>query len=47
MRLLNNHNSSAGSAHLAVIKYPATAKKLGTIFANPGDCFPPLFVTSH
>ena len=44
---MDYHDGSAGNAHLAVIKYAATAKKLGSIFFNPGDCFPyppwPLF----
>jgi hypothetical protein len=35
---MDYHDSSAGTARLAVIKYAATAsKKLGTIFFNPGD----------
>lgn len=33
---MDYHNSSAGNARLAVIKYAATAKKLGSIFLNPG-----------
>ncbi|KAF9644794.1 alpha/beta-hydrolase, partial [Thelephora ganbajun] len=33
---MDYHDSSAGNARLAVIKYAATAKKLGTIFFNPG-----------
>ena len=41
---MDYHDSSAGNARLAVIKYAATAKKLGSIFFNPGDCFslPPM-----
>ena len=34
---MDYHDSSAGNARLAVIKSPATAKKLGTVFFNPGD----------
>jgi hypothetical protein len=34
---MDYHDSSVGNARLAVIKYAATAKKLGTIFFNPGD----------
>jgi len=33
---MDYHDSSAGNARLAVIKYPATAEKLGTVFFNPG-----------
>lgn len=34
---MDYHDSSAGNARLAVIKYAATAsEKLGTIFFNPG-----------
>jgi hypothetical protein len=45
---MDYHDSSAGTARLAVIKYAATApKKLGTIFFNPGDPFHPLFVIFH
>lgn len=41
---MDYHDSSAGSAHIAVIKLPATAEKLGTIFFNPGNEFHPSFV---
>jgi hypothetical protein len=34
---MDYHDVSAGNASLAVIKYSATAKKLGSIFFNPGD----------
>jgi hypothetical protein len=44
---MDYHDSSAGTARLAVIKYTATApKKLGTIFFNPGDPPHPSFVPS-
>ena len=34
---MDHHDTSAGTARLAVIKYSTTApKKLGTIFYNPG-----------
>ena len=33
---MDYNDSSAGTARLAVIKYAATVKKLGTIFFNPG-----------
>ncbi|KAF9793491.1 Alpha/Beta hydrolase protein [Thelephora terrestris] len=33
---MDYHDSSAGNARLAVIKYAATAEKLGTLFVNPG-----------
>ncbi|KAF9644793.1 alpha/beta-hydrolase [Thelephora ganbajun] len=33
---MDYHDNFAGNARLAVIKYAATAKKLGTIFFNPG-----------
>ena len=42
---MDYHDSSAGNARLAVTKYAATAKKLGSIFFNPGDCLPLSFVT--
>ena len=43
---MDYHDSSAGTARLAVIKYAATApKKLGTIFLNPGDPLRPSFMT--
>ena len=48
---MDYHDSSAGNARLAVIKYAATAKKLGSIFFNPGNCFPlqfmVFFLTQH
>ena len=47
---MDYHDSSAGNARLAVIKYAATAKKLGSIFFNPGNCLPPthdLSLTLH
>ena len=34
---MDYHNSSAGNAHLAVIKLAATGNKLGTVFFNPGS----------
>lgn len=35
---MDYHDSSAGTARLAVIKYAATIpEKNGTIFFNPGD----------
>ena len=35
---MDYHDSSAGTARLAVIKYAATVpEKNGTIFFNPGD----------
>ena len=37
---MDYHDNSAGNARLAVIKYAATAKKLGSVFSNPGNCFP-------
>ena len=38
---MDYHDSSAGKARLAVIKYAATAsKKLGSVFFNPGDPLP-------
>jgi len=33
---MDYHDNSAGNARLAVIKSPATAEKLGTVFFNPG-----------
>lgn len=36
---MDYHDSSAGNARLAVIKLPATAKKLGTLFFSPGNSF--------
>ena len=42
---MDYHDSSAGTARLAVIKYAATApEKKGTVFFNPGDVLYPLFV---
>ena len=35
---MDYHDSSAGNARLAVMKYAATVEKQGTIFFNPGDC---------
>ena len=44
---MDYHDSSAGTARLAVIKYAATAlNKLGTIFFNPGNPHRPLFIAS-
>ena len=41
---MDYHDSSAGTARLAVIKHAATAsEKKGTIFFNPGDAFHSLF----
>jgi len=35
---MDYHDSSAGTAHLAVVKVATTVSpKLGTIFFNPGD----------
>ena len=35
---MDYHDSSAGTAHLAVVKWATTVSpKLGTIFFNPGD----------
>ena len=36
---MDYNDNSADNARLAVIKYAATAKKLGSIFFNPGDFF--------
>ena len=44
---MDYHDSSAGNARLAVIKVPATAKKMGTIFFNPGDLPHPPSVVFH
>ena len=42
---MDYHDSSAGTAHLAVVKYAATAsEKKGTVFFNPGDALCPLLV---
>ena len=40
---MDYHDSSAGAASLAVIKYAATVpEKKGTVFFNPGDALHPL-----
>ena len=45
---MDYHDSSAGTANLAVIKYSATVpEKKGTIFFNPGDALHPLFGISN
>jgi len=44
---MDYHDGSAGNAHLAVIKYPATAERLGTVFFNPGDALHPSIVVLH
>ena len=44
---MDYHNSSAGNARLAVIRLAATAKKLGTVFFNPGSSLHLSFVVSH
>ena len=45
---MDYHDSSAGTARLAVIKYSATApNKRGTIFFNPGDPPRPSSAVSH
>ena len=42
---MDYHDSSAGTARLAVIKYAATAsEKKGTVFFNPGDALCSLLV---
>ena len=42
---MDYHDSTAGTARLAVIKQAATAsKKQGTLFINPGDPLGPPFV---
>ena len=42
---MDYHDSSAGTARLAVIKYAATiSEKKGTIFFNPGDALHLLLV---
>jgi len=41
---MDYHDSSAGTARLAVAKYSATTTKLGTIFFNPGEPSHPSFV---
>ena len=43
---MDYHDSSAGNARLAVIKYAATAKKLGSLFFNPGHSLYPRFLSS-
>ena len=37
---MDYHNSSAGTANIAVIKYTAVApgKSKGSVFINPGGC---------
>jgi len=46
--LMDYHDSSAGTAHLAVVKWATTASpKLGTIFFNPGDSLHPSFAVCH
>ena len=42
---MDYHDASAGNARLAVIKYSATTKKLGSIFFNPGNQLPHSFAT--
>ena len=44
---MDYHDSSAGNARLAVIKLPATAKKMGTVFFNPGNLPHPPSVVFH
>ena len=45
---MDYHDSSAGKARLAVIKYVATApKKQGTLFVNPGNPIRPPFVVPY
>ena len=42
---MDYHDSSTGTARLAVAKYAATVtNKLGTVFCNPGDLLRPSFV---
>jgi hypothetical protein len=42
---MDYHDSSAGTARIAAVKYAATLpKKLGTIFFNPGDPLCPSFI---
>jgi hypothetical protein len=43
---MDYHDTSAGTARLAVIKYAATAPRKGTIFVNPGDPSRPPFTPS-
>ena len=33
---LDYANETAGNAKLAVVKYPATGERVGTLFVNPG-----------
>ena len=45
---MDYHDSSAGTAHLAVIKWATpTSPKLGTIFFNPGGPLHPSFIIFH
>ena len=45
---MDYHDSSAGMARLAVIKYAATApKKQSTLFINPGITIRPPFVAPY
>ena len=45
---MDYHDSSAGTARLAVIKYAAAAsKKKGTLFFNPGDALYLPFAAHH
>jgi len=45
---MDYHDSSAGRARLAVVKYAATTPtKQGTLFFNPGDPLDPPFATHH
>ena len=45
---MDYHDSSAGKARLAVIKYASTVpKKQGTVFFNPGDPIRHPFVAPH
>jgi len=45
---MDYHDSAAGTARLAVIKYAASIpKKRGTIFFNPGNPLRLLFAASH
>ena len=44
---MDYHDSSAGTARLAVVKYAAIpSKKLGSLFVNPGDPIDPSFTIS-
>ena len=45
---MDYHDSSAGTARLAAVKYSTTAqRKLGTVFFNPGDPPHQLFSVPH